>query len=58
MSNRLEIKISVRELVEFIMRSGSIDNRHKATPDNAMQEGSRIHRLIQKRMGSILLINL
>ncbi|HKM33943.1 MAG TPA: ATP-dependent DNA helicase [Lachnospiraceae bacterium] len=48
----MEIKISVRNLVEFILRSGSIDNRHaQATADNAMQEGSRIHRMIQKRMG-------
>ncbi len=47
-----EIKISVRNLVEFILRSGSIDNRHvQLAADNAMQEGSRIHRMIQKRMG-------
>ncbi len=47
-----EIKISVRELVEFILRSGDIDNRHHTSPDHAMQEGSRIHRMIQRRMGS------
>lgn len=47
-----EIRISVRELVEFIMRSGDIDNRHHASPDQAMQEGGRIHRMIQRRMGS------
>lgn len=47
-----EIKISVRNLVEFILRSGDIDNRHaQMAADNAMQEGSRIHRMIQKRMG-------
>ena len=45
-------RISVRELVEFIMRDGDIDNRHKASPENAMQEGSRIHRRIQRRMGA------
>ena len=45
------IRISVRELVEFILRSGDIDNRHTSSPENAMQEGSRIHRMIQKRMG-------
>ena len=45
------IRISVRELVEFILRSGDIDNRHTASAENAMQEGSRIHRMIQKRMG-------
>lgn len=47
------IKISVRNLVEFILREGDIDNRHgKAASPEAMQEGSRIHRKIQKRMGS------
>ena len=47
-----EISISVRGLVEFILRHGDIDNRHKASFDNAMQEGSRIHRMIQRRMGA------
>ncbi len=47
-----EIRISVRGLVEFILRSGDIDNRRQGAPDNAMQEGSRIHRMIQKRMGA------
>jgi len=46
-----EIHISVRNLVEFVLRHGDIDNRHHGTPDNAMQEGSRIHRMIQRRMG-------
>ncbi|MDD2972768.1 MAG: ATP-dependent DNA helicase [Lachnospiraceae bacterium] len=46
------IRISVRNLVEFILRTGNIDNRHSARADNAMQEGSRIHRMIQRRMGS------
>lgn len=48
----MEIRISVRNLVEFILRSGSIDNRKGAAPDNAMAEGGRIHRMIQRRMGS------
>lgn len=48
----MEIQISVRNLVEFILRSGNIDNRKAASPDNAMQEGGRIHRMIQRRMGS------
>lgn len=48
---RMEIRISVRNLVEFILRSGDIDNRRTGGADNAMQEGSRIHRMIQKRMG-------
>lgn len=47
-----EIRISVRGLVEFVLRHGDIDNRHQAAPDNAMQEGSRIHRMIQRRMGA------
>lgn len=48
----MEIRISVRSLVEFILRCGDIDNRKKAAPDNAMAEGGRIHRMIQRRMGS------
>lgn len=48
----MEIHVSVRQLVEFILREGSIDNRKTAGSDNAMQEGSRIHRMIQRRMGS------
>lgn len=50
--NKNKISISVRNLVEFILRSGDLDNRRvgKASVD-AMQEGSRIHRKIQKRMG-------
>lgn len=47
-----EIRVSVRSLVEFILRSGDIDNRRQGSPENAMQEGSRIHRMIQKRMGA------
>lgn len=50
---RPSIRISVRNLVEFILRSGDIDNRHKGAYDSSiMQEGSRIHRLIQRRMGA------
>lgn len=48
----MEVRISVRNLVEFILRSGDIDNRRSGAADNAMQEGSRLHRLIQKRMGA------
>jgi len=47
-----QIKISVRGLVEFILRQGDIDSRHRALHEDAMQEGSRIHRMIQKRMGA------
>ncbi|MGN0351462.1 MAG: ATP-dependent DNA helicase [Roseburia sp.] len=46
------IRISVRNLVEFILREGDIDNRQgKGSSPEAMQEGSRIHRKIQRRMG-------
>lgn len=46
------IKISVRNLVEFILREGDIDNRQgKAASAEAMQEGSRMHRKIQRSMG-------
>ncbi len=48
----MEVRVSVRNLVEFILRHGDIDNRHQVSPDNAMQEGSRIHRKIQRRMGA------
>ena len=48
----MEIQISVRNLVEFILRSGNIDNRRAAFSENAMQEGGRIHRMIQRKMGA------
>ncbi len=51
MDHKREVKISVRGLVEFLLRSGDIDNRHKASVDTAMQEGSRIHREIQSSAG-------
>ncbi len=47
-----EIRISVRRLVEFLLRQGDIDNRYQGAPEDAMQEGSRIHRMLQKRMGA------
>lgn len=47
-----QIKISVRNFVEFMMRSGDIDNRRHVSSENAMAEGGRIHRMIQRRMGS------
>ena len=45
------ISVSVRSLVEFILRSGDIDNRGGSVKADAMQEGSRIHRLLQSREG-------
>lgn len=47
------IRISVRNLLEFILREGDIDNRKAGLPDKeAMQLGGRIHRKIQRQMGS------
>lgn len=47
------IRISVRTLVEFILCAGDIDNRRTTAPDKeTMQLGSRIHRKIQRQMGS------
>ncbi len=45
------VQVSVRNLVEFILRSGDLDNRRSAAQDKeAMQKGSKIHRKIQKQM--------
>ena len=47
-----ELKISVRTLVEFLCRSGDIDNRFGGVSDKAaMEAGSKAHRRIQKSMG-------
>lgn len=47
------LKISVRELVEFILRSGDIDNRVGGRRDaDSMLAGARIHRKIQRSMGA------
>lgn len=46
------IRLSVRNLVEFILRSGDLDNRRSSLADkDAMQKGNRIHRKIQRQMG-------
>lgn len=48
-----KLHISVRNLVEFIFREGDIDNRQGHLPNaDAMMEGSRIHRKIQKAKGA------
>ena len=47
------VRISVRNLVEFILRSGDLTGRSGTGADKeAMLKGSRIHRKIQKQMGS------
>lgn len=47
-----EVRISVRRLVEFILRCGDITSGGGRMDSDAMQEGSRMHRKIQKRMGT------
>ena len=46
------IRISVRSLVEFILRGGDIDNRIAGTDKDAMLLGGKIHRKIQRQMGA------
>ncbi len=46
-----ELHISVRNLVEFILRGGDIDNRSGRMITDAMLEGGKIHRKIQRSMG-------
>ncbi len=46
------VKISVRNLVEFILNSGDIDNEKVGTDSmEAMIAGGKLHRKIQKRKG-------
>ena len=47
------LHISVRNLVEFVLRSGDIDDRSSGRNQvTAMQEGTKVHKKIQGRMGS------
>ena len=51
--NEKMIRVSVRNLVEFILRSGDIDNRTSGGMEReAMLMGGRLHRKIQRSMGS------
>lgn len=51
--NKPVIRISVRNLVEFILRSGDLVSGGTTSADKeAMLKGSRLHRKIQKQMGS------
>lgn len=46
------VRLSVRELVEFVLKSGDIDTRRTgAAVTDAMFEGANAHRKIQKSMG-------
>ena len=52
MEQKKQVRISVRALVEFVLRSGDIDNRRSgAAQKDAMAAGTGIHKKIQKRMG-------
>ena len=44
-------RVSVRNLVEFILRSGDLDSRRGTMDKEAMLKGSRLHRKLQKQMG-------
>lgn len=47
------VRISVRDLVEFVLREGDIDNRKIGMSDkDVMAMGGRLHRKIQRQMGS------
>ena len=46
-----QVRISVRSLVEFILRSGDLDHTQGRSEPDAMQEGSRLHRKLQKAAG-------
>ena len=48
-----EVRISVRNLVEFILRSGDLTTAGRGALDpDSMQKGSRLHRKIQKQKGT------
>ncbi len=47
-----EVHLSVRSLVEFLFRGGDLDNRRHISPELAMSEGNRIHRMLQKKGGA------
>lgn len=50
---KTQINISVRNLVEFLLRSGDIDEGQGIHDSvEAMQQGGRIHRKLQKKAGS------
>ena len=53
MKDKPTYKTSVRNLVEFILRSGDIDMRRGTSDREAMLKGGRLHRKIQKQMGSL-----
>ena len=45
------IRISVRDLVEFLLRAGDLDERGAGASEEAMLEGARMHRKLQREEG-------
>ena len=45
-----KVRISVRNLVEFILRSGDLNNSRGSGDREAMLKGGRLHRKIQRSM--------
>jgi Rad3-related DNA helicase len=50
-----KITVSVREMVEFILRRGDIDNRYQSAI--SPQEGTRLHTRLQKKRAKEALLN-
>lgn len=48
----IPIRCSVRDFVEFLLRSGDLDNRSARRDPDTMKEGSEMHRRIQKEQGA------
>lgn len=48
----IPVRCSVREFVEFLLRSGDLDNRSARKDPDTMKEGAEMHRRIQKEQGS------
>ena len=46
-SNCYQAKLSVRQFVEFLCRSGNLDRRHGLADASAMREGTKLHIKIQ-----------
>ena len=46
------VHVSVRSLVEFLMREGDIDNRGGMFAETALLEGANMHRAIQRKAGA------
>lgn len=48
----IPIRCSVRDFVEFLLRSGDLDNRSARRDPDTMKEGAEMHRRIQKEQGA------